>query len=198
MPTLTPTVVIGNIAPAASVVGEPLTIAISVTPVPSGPIPTGVVTVLINETTFCTAVLDSGGSATCVGSFSDAGSYSLVAEYYGDSNYLIAQSASWTGYVVNKASTTTTITSQTPNPSLVNDVVTFTATVDNVAPGTGLPTGSVTFTAGTYSCIATAAPWTCDITFTTSGVMPVTASYSGDANFNNSNSTSTTQSVTVL
>jgi hypothetical protein len=149
--------------------------------------------VTANGTTICTATL-SAGTATCVGGIPAAGSPNLVAKYSGDSDYLPAQSTAW-GYYVIKASTTTTITSQTPNPSLLGAAVAFVATVDSVAPGAGLPTGSVTFTDGTDSCIATSAPWTCSINFTNSGSRTVTAIYGGDTNFNNSVSASTSQDV---
>jgi hypothetical protein len=100
-----------------------------------------------------------------------------------------------TAPVPTKTPTQTIITSQTPYPSLVNMAVVFTATVDSVPFGVGLPTGSVTFSDGTDSCTVTSAPWSCSITFTNSGPRIVTASYSGDANFNGSSSATVTQDV---
>ena len=60
------------------------------------------------------------------------------------------------------------------------------ATVDTVPPGGGQPIGQVTFIDTgnpTDTCIVTAAPWTCQITFTAAGPRSVTASYvSSDGN----------------
>jgi hypothetical protein len=194
-PSLTPTVVIGNIVPTSTVVGEPLTIAISVLPSSGGPTPTGTVSVSANGTGFCTASLSSG-TATCVGGIPFAGNSNLVANYSGDINYVATQSSA-SVFTVGQASTTTTITNSTPNPSLVNTSVIFTATVDNVAPGAGLPTGSVTFHDSDYvdTCTATSAPWSCSITFTNPGSIAIAADYSGNANFTGSSSSYITQDV---
>jgi hypothetical protein len=134
------------------------------------------------------------GFAFCVGGIPSAGNFNLAARYLGDANYITAQSAVWAN-TVTKASTTTTITSHVPNPSLLSDPITFTATVDVVAPGAGTPFGSVTFADGAYNCTATSAPWTCSFTPMNPGPGTVTASYSGDANFNSSNSASITHEV---
>src|SRR5262245_47509046 len=48
---------------------------------------------------------------------------------------------------VNRADTTTTVTSSA-NPSVVGQLVTFTATVASVAPGAGIPSGAVAFKDG--------------------------------------------------
>lgn len=191
-----PTVTITSVSPAASVVGQPLTITISVT-YPGGPTPTGTVDVLADqEINICTASLKAG-IANCVGGIPFAGNATtLVATYSGDGNYLSAQSAAWTGYAVNTASTTTTIASQAPNPSLPGIATTFTATVDVVPPGAGMPFGSVTFSDGVDSCVINQAPWTCSINFTSFGHKSVVATYtSSDANFGDSISSPVNQEV---
>ncbi|MBV5331344.1 Ig-like domain repeat protein, partial [bacterium] len=195
MPSLVPTVTISSVDPAGSVVGEPLNITINVISSPDGPPPTGAVKVFANGSPICIAALDVEGFAFCTGGIPSVGNFNLVASYLGDTNYITAQSAVWSNYAVAKASTTVTITSHVPNPSLLSDPITFTATVDNVAPGAGTPFGSVTFADGAYNCIATSAPWTCSFTPINPGPALVTASYSGDANFNSSNSASITHEV---
>lgn len=191
---LIPTVVISNIVPTSTVFGQPLTLTIKVLPSSDGPIPTGSVKALANGTPICNASLDLTGTAACIGGFPAAGLYSLIAEYSGDGIYPIVQAAAFE-YLVNKASTTTTITTLPANPVQKNVPVGFLATVDNVAPGAGLPTGKVTFSDGVDSCVSVSAPWACNIIFSNSGSRPVIASYSGDANFNSSNSASVAQDV---
>jgi hypothetical protein len=201
-PPVAPKVVITSVTPAASIVGEPMTVVISVIPSAGRPTPTGTVSVIAiaNETSICTAPLNATGTAKCVGGIPGAGTTDLVADYSGDGNYLPAQSAAWPqGYAVNPANTTVTIVDQTPNPSLVGTAVTFTATVDIVPPGTGTPFGSVTFSDSVYptdSCTVTSAPWTCSFTFTSFGPRSVIADYTNnDGNFTNSSSASVTQNV---
>jgi hypothetical protein len=188
---LTPTVTIANVAPQLSVTGEPVSVAVEVAG--SGAIPSGTVEVKANGVSICSATL-SEGFANCVGGISVAGSASLIAYYMGDGSYYSAQSSPM-GTVVDQAATTTTIQNQTPNPSLVGTSVTFEATVDVDSPGSGTPYGSVIFSDGTYSCVVSAAPWICSITFPTDGAHLVTASYSGDSNFMSSISEAVPQDV---
>src|SRR5262249_35408900 len=62
-------------------------------------------------------------------------------------NYIVTTQSDHTG-VITQANTTATVTS-TPNPSIVNQPVTFTATVAGTpAPFACVPTGTVTFKEG--------------------------------------------------
>jgi uncharacterized repeat protein (TIGR01451 family) len=84
----------------------------------------------------------------------------------------------------NKAATTTAVTSS-PNPSNLNQTVTFTATVSSAA---GVPTGTVQFKdGGTNLGPPQALNGSGVATFSTSslvaGVHAITAEYSGDGNF---------------
>ena len=83
------------------------------------------------------------------------------------------------------ANTTTTITSDTPEPSQQGQNVTVAYTVTAAA---GTPTGNVTVTDGVNSCVGTVAAGQCSLVLTTVGNRTLTASYSGDANFNPSTS----------
>lgn len=95
---------------------------------------------------------------------------------------------------VNKASTTTTITSVSPNPALLGGPVLVSVSVVGSTNVTA-PSGNVTVTASTgESCPAVAPTGSCTLTFLTTGLRTMTASYSGDANFTGS---STTGSVSV-
>ena len=98
---------------------------------------------------------------------------------------------------VGKANTTTTIASDTPDPSVVGQAVTVNYSVAVSAPGTGTPTGNVTVSDGTDSCTGTVAAGQCTITFTSAGPKTLTATYSGDSNFNGSVSATETHTVNI-
>lgn len=187
LPTSSVTVTITSVTPLTSVVvGEPVTVTVLVQPAVAGPVPTGTVKILNGTYVVCSGSLDSAGAMTCSGGIATAGTISLKASYSGDPNYIGAFSSA-ASKTVNPGTTTVTIQSQSPNPSLVNTPVTFTATVDHLYAPIGSPTGSVVFTSvDGYTCTATSAPWTCTMTFTTDGSRFVSATYSGDANFGGS------------
>jgi Ca2+-binding RTX toxin-like protein len=79
--------------------------------------------------------------------------------------------------------TTTSITSDAPDPSAAGQPVTVQYRV-TPSSGTGTPTGTVTVSDGTASCTGTVAAGQCSLTFTSTGTKGLTASYAGDANFN--------------
>jgi len=86
--------------------------------------------------------------------------------------------------------TTTVITSHTPDPSTFGQVVTFTATVTG---GAGTPTGTVTFSEGatTYcsSVPLNGSQAACSTSSLSTGSHTITATYSGDGNYNGSSGT---------
>ena len=169
-----------------SVVGQPITISYSVAVIaPGSGIPTGDVTVL-NGSESCLGTV-AGGS--CSITFTSPGAKTLVATYTGDANFNSSVSTPVTAHMVDPADTTTTVSSDLPDPSAVGEAVTINYSVAAVAPGAGTPTGNVTVSDGADSCTGTVAAGTCSITFTTSGVKSLTATYAGDVNFNGSVST---------
>jgi hypothetical protein len=103
-------------------------------------VPTGSVVFKDGGTLIGTGHLNASGQATFSTGF-NVGSHGITAEYSGDANFLNS-SSSTLSQTVNRASTTTTVTSA-PNPSLVGQAVTFTATV--VSPTGGIPAGTVAF-----------------------------------------------------
>ncbi len=115
----------------------------------------------------------------------------------GGTNYIVTTVPNNTS-VVNKANTTTSVTSS-PNPSVIGQIVTFTATVTPPTPCT--PGGSVQF----YDGAALLGTGTLNglnpnsATFSTSsltaGSHSITATYVGDSNFNPSTSSASTQNV---
>lgn len=91
---------------------------------------------------------------------------------------------------------TTTILASSPNPSSVNQSVLFTATV--AGQFGGQPTGTVTFKAGTTVLgqgTVHNGQATLNYSFTSPGLNSIVAAYSGDANFQPSNSAPLKQKV---
>src|SRR5205085_11347422 len=95
-------------------------------------------------------------------------------------------------HLVNKADTTTTIT-DSPDPSVTGQTVTFNVTVAAVAPGAAVApttiTGNVTVSdGGTNTCIATltAGAGSCTIAFPSTGSYSMIGTYGGDSNFKGS------------
>jgi hypothetical protein len=108
----------------------------------------------------------------------NAGTYAVVAQFTSsDQNY---SDATGNGtLVINRAPTTTTITSVSPSPSTVGEPVRVQFTLGGIF---GTPSGTVTVTDGIDSCTAAATATECNITFSTPGSRTITATYSGDAN----------------
>jgi hypothetical protein len=75
------------------------------------------------------------------------GEHTIRATYASDDENFVAGSNDTTEQTVNKAATSTTVTSSSPT-SVWGQPVTFTATVAPVAPGAGSPSGLVSFTDG--------------------------------------------------
>ncbi|MEZ4734651.1 MAG: Ig-like domain-containing protein [Caldilineaceae bacterium] len=99
------------------------------------------------------------------------------------------------GHTVNKANTTTTITSDNPDPSVVRRNRNGSICRIGRRPQRGTPTGNVTVSDGTSSCTATVAAGQCNLTFTSVGAKTLTATYAGDSNFNGSTSASAAHTV---
>ncbi|MBK9711279.1 MAG: Ig-like domain repeat protein [Kouleothrix sp.] len=174
--------------PDPSVVGQSVTINYTVTAV--GGTPSGNVTVS-DGTQSCTGTVAGG---QCSITFASIGARTLTATYLGDGTFTTSTSAS-VAHTVNKADTTTTITSDNPDPSTVGQAVTVQYSVSVNAPGAGTPTGNVTVSDGTVSCTATVVAGQCNITFTSAGAKSLTATYAGDSTFSGSTSASEAHSV---
>jgi autotransporter-associated beta strand protein len=134
------------------------------------------------------------------------GAYTLDVAFSGDPNY---QSTSQNGIsqTIKQADTTTKLT-PSPTSTVYGQQLTLTATVAAVSPGAGIPTGSVTFfidggTAGGGSQVTVSFNASQGGQVSTSmsnlgvGQHSFTASYSGDINFNASNTQPPPLSVTV-
>jgi hypothetical protein len=124
----------------------------------------------------------------------NAGSYTVVGTI-NSSNYQGSANATLT---IAKGGSVTTIVSDTPNPSVIGQVVTVSFKVA-AGVGSAMPTGSVTVGASTgEACgpvILTSGAGSCSITFTTAVSRTLTAAFSGDNNFTGSTSAGGNQPV---
>ncbi|HET9407547.1 MAG TPA: Ig-like domain repeat protein [Candidatus Sulfotelmatobacter sp.] len=180
----------------ATVVGQSYSVSasVAVTAPGAGTIPNGDTVTVSDGTASCTITLNSA-AGSCNLTSTTAGAKTVTATYNGDQNFNGSASAG-VAHTVNKANTTTAISSNTPNPSTVGQAVTINYSVSVNSPGAGTPTGNVTVSDGVGdSCTASVAANSCQITFNTAGTKTLTATYAGDTNFNTSASTTANQTV---
>ncbi|MEK7404854.1 MAG: Ig-like domain-containing protein, partial [Acidobacteriota bacterium] len=170
--------------PEPSVVGQPYVVSFSVAPASGSGTPTGTVSVSDGSGVSCSAPAPTG---SCSLTSTTAGARTLTAAYSGDGNF--KPSSDVEPHTVNKASTTTSITSDSPDPSSVGQSYTISFTVTVNAPGAGTPTGIVTVSDGATSCSASVVAGSCSLASTTAGTKTLTATYSGESNFNASSGT---------
>lgn len=193
-PASTSTLLVSSLSSTFS--GQSVTFTATVSAVtPGAGAPSGTVTFKDGTTVLGSVAMNGGVASFTIGSLA-TGNHPVTATYSGDANFLGSTSAILTQVVT--PGNTTTIVSSTPNPSGVNQAVTFTATVSAIAPSTGTPTGSVTFNDGA-TALGTGALSGGAATFTTfaltAGTHSITAVYSGDINFSGSTSAALTQTV---
>jgi hypothetical protein len=175
-----------------STYGESVTFTVTVTSSAGSP-PNGETVTFMKGTTVLGTVSLSNGSASFTTSTLAVSRYAIKAVFGGDAN-LVGSTSNTITQVVNKATTTTSLTSS-QNPSSVNQSVTFTATVTPQFSGT--PTGSVTFKDGTITMgtvILSSGMAVFKTSKLTVGSHNITATYNGSAAFSTS-SASVTQTV---
>ena len=155
--------------------------------------PTGTVTFKDGTTVIGTGTLSTGVAKFTTKSLA-VRAHSITGVYGGSVNFKATTSAVLT-QTVNKAATSTTLTSS-PNPSTAGQAVKFTATVKATTSGT--PTGTVTFKDGTTT-LGTGTLTGGVATFTTStltkGSHSITAVYGGSSSYLGSTSPVVTQTV---
>jgi len=190
--------------PNPSNVNQPVIFKATVTPAytAGSAVPAGTVvftnTSTSTPTQLCSVTLSNGVVPICKTAFTAQGSDNVTATYTsGDTNF--SSSASSTDEQgVGPGATSVTLTSS-PLPSTVNQPVTITAVVGYFGSGATKPTGNIIFT-DTLTSTVLCAPdvsvktsgslvsATCTTTFTSAATHPISAAYSGDANFNASTS----------
>jgi Bacterial Ig-like domain (group 3)/Beta-propeller repeat len=179
-------------SPNPSTYGQAVTFTATLTSTIGAPPDGETVTFMKGTAVLGTGTL-SGGSASYTTSTLPAATNYIKAVYRGDSNFLDSTSKA-VKLVVNKATTTTTLTSSL-NPSSLGQSVTFTVTVKPQFSGT--VKGTVTFYDGT-TALKTVSLSGGVAKYATSaltvGAHTITSTYSGGSNFDGS-SASLTQTV---
>lgn len=129
-----------------AVYGEPVIKARVTATSPSTATPNGTVRITVdNGTTQVEHNLTlSNGEVTLPGPALDVGTYTITAEYQGNSNFFASDPDDSLTQVISAASTTTTLTSSDLT-AFEGQVVTFSVIVAAIAPANGTPTGSVEF-----------------------------------------------------
>ncbi len=131
--------------------------------------------------------LSPSGVPTCHGSYSQAGSHTVVVSYSGDGTF--APSSGEYAETIAPAATTPTLTAAGKSKD-IGQPITFTATVGIVAPGSGTPTGLFTFSKnGEVITDPGCTTAVCTTTFPQAGTYDIVATYSGDGNFLGSSGT---------
>jgi hypothetical protein len=131
-------------------------------------------------------------SSTVISVPGSAGSYQIVCFYSGDPNYTNSTSEA-ASITVPKSATTVTVTPATTTPIAGSSLV-VTATIGTTSSIAAAPSGTVTFTLdGTglgSAMVITGTPSTAAITITvpSNGTHTLAAVYSGDGNYDSSNS----------
>jgi hypothetical protein len=148
---------------------------------------TGTVTFTIGGTTLCTATLPT---LSCTATNAPVGSDTVTASYSGDSNF-----------TPQTTTTTLTITKATPTFTEAAAPSSIVYGSQDTLSDSGLPagaTGTVTFASGgTTLCVATIPAASCQTATTLgAGTYPVTATYSGDGNYNTATATGASFTVT--
>jgi hypothetical protein len=168
--------------------GQPVTLTMTVAPQTSDAnTPTGAVAMFDGSAEIGTGDL-SGGTFSVTESSWSVGTHQITATYAGDSNFFGGTSSTF-NQVVNKAATTTTVTSSA-NPSVFGQPVILTASVAPTS-GVGSPTGTVQLFSGTTSIgSGTLSSGSFSVTQSSLpvGTYPITATYAGDSEFLPSNS----------
>lgn len=175
--------------------GQPVTLTATVT----GGSPTGTVDFFLKDgfNLLGVGTISSGQASVTINGLIP-GNYTYNATYNGSGNHAISWNTITFG--VAKASTTTTITKSSPNPSTYGQSVTFTATVTSSA---GVPTGTVTFkkgngTLGQGTLSNGVATYTTTPLQLGGGSDVITATYAATTDFAASTSSGYTQTVNPL
>ncbi len=189
-----------SIAPATAITGQTVTFTATVAGATQAtPTPTGTVTLTntsANPATTLGTITLSNGTGTFTSSTLAVGTYSVTANYSGDSTYEASTSTAQS-LVINPIATATSLT-VAPAIAITGANVSMAAIV-SPATGTGIPTGTVTFKNGATQLAEMAVDATGKATFNTTtlalGSYSITAAYSGDSSY--ASSTSTAQSLSI-
>jgi hypothetical protein len=184
-------------SPNPSTYGQTVTLSATVTAVnPAAGTPTGTVTFKEGTTVLGSSAVNASGQASASISTLAVGSHPITAEFAGSNGWQASNASAGTQSV--QGSTSTSLGSSV-NPSTYGQSVTFTATVGATTAGAGTPTGSVVFTIDGVPGSAVAVDATGHAAYSTSslafGSHTVSAAFTGTGGWQNSASSSLTQTV---
>ena len=171
-------------SPTSPVVGQPITVDVSVgVNSPGAGTPGGTVTVS-DGSQECTTDALVDGAGSCQLTEASATGYELTATYNGDANDLASPPSTEFPVVVGQDSTTASVTGTSPTSPVVGEQFSVDVSVGVNAPGAGTPTGSVLVIDGTQNCIAhlSGGVGSCPLTETSTKTYELTATYNGDTN----------------
>ncbi|HET9177623.1 MAG TPA: Ig-like domain repeat protein [Terriglobia bacterium] len=195
----TSTTVVSSVNP--SVFGQSVTFTADVHAASGSTAPTGTVQFVIDGSNYGSPVtlgacIPSSMTDACASTSTAAltvnggVAHTVTANYTHTGSFSDSSGSLSGGQTVNKADTTTTVGTITPEPSLVGQSYTVNYTVVAKSPGSGTPTGNVTVDDGNGNqCTATVAAASCSLASTSTGTKTITATYAGDTSFNGSNGT---------
>ena len=179
-------------SPNPSVFGQPITLRAEVVPnAPATGNPTGFVRFIVDGANYDFVELDGQVAETTLTGVG-VGPHTVKAVYLSDDLNFFTSSSQTITQNVNKASTSTSLTSNVQPSSVFGQPVTFTAAVSVNAPGAGNPTGTIVFKDGnTVIGTELVGPGTggqASITVSnlSVGQHAISAAYSGDDSFNGS------------
>ncbi len=182
-----------NAVPDPATLEQPVTLTATVAQTGSS-VPTGSINFLNGSVSLGQASLDSEGTATLVISWLPVGSYSVVGDYSGDSNYPPGESGA---ALLEVLSDTTTSLVASSNPVPAGQALALTATVQG--SGSTAPAGTVSFLNGSTplgtATLNASGVATLSTASLTAGTYSLTAQYTGNASF--LSSTSAAVPVTV-
>jgi hypothetical protein len=188
-----------TVSPEPSTYGQPYTITVAIQPLDAGSgIPTGTVRFSDDNGLLGAATLTNGTTSFTDNSSPAVGTYTILADYSGDSTFspgtLMVQHA-----VVPIIYPTTTTLVAAPNPVLAGQTVSFTATVASTGPqppGRWVAFYDANTTIGTV-WLGTSNTAVFDTALLSPGTHNVTAAYLGDVNFAPSTSAPVAEVVTA-
>jgi uncharacterized protein (TIGR03437 family) len=170
----------------SAIFGQTQTFSATVSAIsPGAGTPTGTATFFDGSATLGTGTLNGSGVASVSTASLSAGNHSITAAYSGDANFTSSGPSGPLSATIAKAATTVTLAAN-PNPAVYGQPISYTATVTSGATGTvnflenGSPLNAtpIAVTAGQAQFSVTG----------TTGAHSITASYSGDTNYQSSSS----------
>ncbi|MFL6156247.1 MAG: Ig-like domain repeat protein, partial [Marmoricola sp.] len=189
-----------SVSPNPSVHGQAVNIHVEVIPnAPATGHPTGTIRFVVDGATYDFVDMVNGAADLSISSLT-TGAHTIKAVYLSDDLNFFTSTSETVNQQVNKASTKTTVTSSSPT-AVFGQPITFTATVAVLAPGAGTPAGTIVFKDGATVIgtqpvsSSTGEQASVTVSNLSVGQHAVSATYSGDDDFNGSNG-SASQTVT--